>query len=215
MSAEQSVQTESHIIQYISVIPDPRQHSCNFKHPLISVVFTALVTALCGANDWMEVETLGNVLKNWIAQFVPLPYGIPSHDTFGRLFSILSPKAFNEFLIKWMNHLREKREKDVIAFDGKTLRGTLDGNLGLKALHILNAWSVDNGICIGQLKVEDKSNEIKAVPELIELLDLKGCIITTDALNTQKEIATKIKKAKADYESIPVMDFLFDMSLSQ
>lgn len=197
--------TESRVIQYLSIIPDPRKESFNFKHPLISTVFVAIVGGLCGANDWHEVEIVGQSLKDWMQQFVPLPYGIPSHDTFGRLFSMINPKAFNEFLIKWMDLLREKREQDVIAFDGKTLRGTIDGAHGLKALHILNAWSVENGICLGQLKVDDKSNEMKAVPKLIELLDLKGCIVTADALNTQKEIATKIREAGADYV-LPVKD---------
>ena len=125
-------ETESRVIQYLSIIPDPRKESFNFKHPLISTVFVAIVGGFCGANDWHEVEIVGQSLKDWMQQFVPLPYGIPSHDTFGRLFSMINPKTFNEFLIKWMDLLREKREPDVIAFDGKTLRGTIDGAHGLK-----------------------------------------------------------------------------------
>lgn len=188
------------IIQYIEEIPDPRNtRSFNFKHSITSIIFITFVSALCGANDWIETEVVGNSIKDWFTKFVPLPHGIPSHDTFGRVFSLINPRAFNEFLIKWMGVLREKFSQDIISFDGKTLCGTAEKGVGLKGLHILNAWSKENGICIGQLKVDDKSNEITAIPKLIELLDLKDCIVTTDALNTQKENAEKIQQAGADY----------------
>jgi predicted transposase YbfD/YdcC len=142
---------------------------------------------------------IGNAIKDWLSGFITLPHGIPSHHTFGRVFSLISPTSFNEFLIKWMGLVRERFSQDVISFDGKTLCGTAKKGIGIKGLHILNAWSKENGICIGQLKVDDKSNEITAIPKLIELLDLKNCIVTTDALNTQKENAAKIKEAGADY----------------
>jgi predicted transposase YbfD/YdcC len=188
------------IIQYIERIPDPRDTSAlNFKHPLTSIIFIAFVSSLCGANDWIEVEIIGNAIKNWFTQFIALPNGIPSHNTFGRVFSLISPNSFNEFLIRWMDLIREKFSQDIISFDGKTLCGTAEKGIGIKGLHILNAWSKENGICIGQLKVDDKSNEITALPKLIELLDLNDCIVTTDALNTQKENAAKIKEAGADY----------------
>lgn len=188
------------IIQYIEEIPDPRSsESFNFKHPFTSVIFIAFITSLCGANDWVEVEVTGNAIKDWLAQFVSLPHGIPSHNTFGRIFALIDSKVFNDFLIKWMGLIREKVSQDIISFDGKTLCGTAENAIGIKGVHILNAWSKENGICIGQLKVNDKSNEITAIPQLIELLDLKGCIVTTDALNTQREVAAKIKQAGADY----------------
>ena len=187
------------IIQNIEQIPDPRKQSFNSRHPLTSIVFIALVAGLCGADIWVEVETVGHSLQAWIGRFVPLPCGIPSHDTFGRVFSLLCPKAFNDFLIKWMSFLREERGQDIISFDGKSLRGTADRSAGLAALHLVNAWSHDNGICLGQLKVDDKSNEITAVPQLIDLLDLKDCIVTFDALNTQKTIASKIIECGAEY----------------
>lgn len=195
-----SCKTKPKIIQYIEEIPDPRDTSAlNFKHPLTSIIFIAFVTSLCGANDWIEVEVIGNAIKNWFAEFVALPNGIPSHNTFGRVFSLISPNSFNDFLIKWMGLIREKFSQDIISFDGKTLCGTAEKGIGIKGLHILNAWSKENGICIGQLKVDDKSNEITALPKLIELLDLNDCIVTTDALNTQKENVAKIKEAGADY----------------
>jgi predicted transposase YbfD/YdcC len=200
MSNEHPNKFKPKIIQYIEEIPDPRNPSSfNFKHPFSSIVFIAFITTLCGANDWVEVEVTGNAIKDWIAQFVPIPHGIPSHNTFGRIFSLINPTSLNDFLIKWMESMREKIPQDVISFDGKTLRGTAEKGIGLQGVHILNAWSKENGICIGQLKVDDKSNEITAIPELIELLDLKKCVVTADALNTQKEVAAKIKRAGADY----------------
>lgn len=194
------------IIQYLQEISDPRAQSFRFRHPLISTIFIVLVTGLCGANDWVAVESMALGMQDWIAQFVPLPHGIPSHDTFGRIFSLLCPKEFNNFLIKWSSLLREKLDnKEIVNFDGKTMCGTAEKALGLKGLHILNAWSMDNGICIGQLKVDEKSNEITAMPELIKLLDLKNCIVTSDALNTQKLTAKAIINAEADY-ALPVKE---------
>lgn len=188
------------IIEYIEEIDDPRNpSSCNYKHPFVSIIFITFIGALCGANDWVEIENIGNEMKDWIKKFVPIPNGIPSHDTFGRLFTLVDPKAFGNFLIKWMDSVREKISGEVISFDGKTLCGTAEKGIGLKGVHILNAWSKENGICIGQLKVDDKSNEITAIPKLMELLDLKGCIITGDALNTQTAVAAKARESGADY----------------
>jgi len=195
------------IIRYIEEISDQRStKSLNYQHPLSSVIFIALVAGLCGANTWTAVHTIAVGMKEWIAQYVSLPNGIPSHDTFGRVFSILCPNEFNNFLIKWSSLLRSKYgEKEVVSFDGKTLRGTAEKSLGIKGMHILNAWSSDNGICLGQIKVDDKSNEITAMPKLIKLLDLKDCIITSDALNTQKKIAEEIIDAGGDY-ALPVKE---------
>ncbi|MGZ3634247.1 MAG: ISAs1 family transposase, partial [Parachlamydiaceae bacterium] len=181
------------IIEFIKQIPDPRAQSFHFQHPLVSIIFIVLVTGLCGANDWISVVEIARSMEKWIAQYVPLPYGIPSHDTFGRVFSMICPKEFNKFLINWSSLLREKKDgQEVVSFDGKTLCGTAERALGLKGLHILNAWSQDNGICIGQFKVDDKSNEITAIPQLIKLLDLENCIVTCDALNTQKNNAKAV-----------------------
>lgn len=192
--------SKSKIIEYIEEIPDSRNKcALNFKHPLSSIIFIVFVCSLCGANNWTEIETMAKGMQEWISKFVLLPNGIPSHDTLGRIFGLIDPKAFNNFLIKWMDSVRDRFSKDIISFDGKTLCGTAEKGIGLQGVHILNAWSKENGICIGQLKVNDKSNEIKAIPQLIELLDLKDCIVTSDALNTQKEVVAKIKEAGADY----------------
>jgi predicted transposase YbfD/YdcC len=128
-----------------------------------------------------------------------LPHGIPSHDTFGRIFGIIDNQSFSQLLIDWADHLRVKSENEVIAMDGKTLRGNSQKQAGLPGIHLLNAWSVDNGICLGHLDVDKKTNEIIVISKLIEILDLEGCIITSDALNTQKTTAEAVVKAKADY----------------
>lgn len=186
------------IIKLLEDVEEPRVPRCQ-KHPLISILFISIVGALCGADDWVHIEAMGNALQDWIVKFVPLPNGIPSHDTFGRVFSLIKPESFNSFLQSWATFLREHLDKEIINFDGKTLRGTAERGLGLQGIHILNAWSVENGISLGQLKVEDKSNEITAMPELIKLLELRGCVITTDALNTQREIAKAVVNGGADY----------------
>ena len=200
MSNESLNSQKINLIKYIEEINDPRStSSINYKHPFVSIVFIAFVASLCGANDWVEIEATGNEMKDWISKFVPIPHGIPSHDTFGRVFSLISPEAFGNFLIKWMDSIREKMSEEIISFDGKTFCGTAEKGIGLKDIHILNAWSSQNGICIGQLKVDAKSNEIKAIPKLMELLDLKGCIITSDALNTQKAVTSKARELGARY----------------
>jgi predicted transposase YbfD/YdcC len=137
-------------------------------------------------------------MKPWIAQFVDLSSGTPSAHTIERVFSLISPERMEKIFIEIMGILKEKKER-VVCFDGKTLRGTADANAGKQAIHLLNAWSVENGICIGHRKVDDKSNEITAIPELMDLLDLKGTIITADALNTQKTVAKKAIELGADY----------------
>lgn len=193
------------LIQYIQEIPDERGCYCNFKHPLISIVFIALVSALCGANNWQEVVVVGQNLRDWISRFVILPHGIPSEDTFERVFAMIRADAFNQFLTKLMSIFRDRIEGDIISFDGKSLRGTAEKGIGTKALHILNAWSGNYGLSLGQLAVDEKSNEITAMPFLMEILELKGCIITADALNTQKNIAAKAIELEADY-ALPVKD---------
>lgn len=191
------------LIQYIQEVPDARGQYCNFKHPLVSIIFIALVSALCGANNWQEVVVVGQSLKEWISRFVVLPHGIPSEDTFERVFAMIRVDAFNRLLGNMMGIFRETIRGEIINFDGKSLRGTAEKGVGKKALHILNAWSNQNGISLGQLAVDEKSNEITAIPLLMEMLDLKGCIITADALNTQKAVAKKAIELGADY-ALPV-----------
>src|SRR5690606_18270205 len=171
----------------------------NFKHSLTTVLFITIVCSLCGANDWEVIVVQAQAMSGWLSQYVDLTQGIPCVRTFKRVFEVICPEKMEAMLINVMEILREKKKGDVISFDGKTLRGTSASEKGLKGIHILNAWSKDNGICIGQTKVDDKSNEITALPELMDLLDLKGTIITADALNTQKETARKAIEKGADY----------------
>ena len=187
------------LIQILENVPDSRGPSCNFKHPLTTILFITVVCSLCGANDWEVIVIQAQAMRNWLSQYVDLSQGIPCVRTFKRVFESICPNKMEAMLIDVMEILREKKSGDVISFDGKTLRGTSVSEKGLKGIHILNAWSKDNGICIGQIKVDDKSNEITALPQLMDLLDLKGTIITTDALNTQKETAFKAIKGGADY----------------
>lgn len=187
------------LIEMLEKVPDPRGASCNFQHPLTSMLFIVIVTSLSGANNWIEIVALANSMKEWIGQFVDISSGIPSIYTFNRVFCVIAPSKMEEMLRKVMGILRKEKESDVIAFDGKSMRGTADPSAGVKAIHVLNAWSVENKICLGQKKVDDKSNEMTAIPELMDLLDLKGTIITTDALNTQKKVAIKAIERGADY----------------
>ena len=190
--------TKPKIIELAEKVPDPR--SDNFKkHPLVSMIFVALVGTVCGADDWVAISDTGEHLKDWIKQYVELPFGVPSHDTFGRTFGLIDNQAFSELLIDWADYLRVKSKNEIVAMDGKTLRGNAQKQAGLAGLHILNAWSVENGICLGHIDVDIKSNEITAIPKLIEILDLEDCIITADALNTQKTTAAAAIEAKADY----------------
>jgi predicted transposase YbfD/YdcC len=186
------------LIRVFEKIQDPRKPSCNFRYSLTSILFIVLVTSLCGADDWFTIEMLAKSMNDWIARFVDVSSGIPSAHTIERVFSLISPEAMEKTLVDVMSILKERKE-GVISFDGKTLRGTADRNIGKQAIHLLNAWSIENGICIGHKKVDGKSNEITAIPELMDLLDLRGAIITADALNTQKEVAKKAIEKGADY----------------
>jgi predicted transposase YbfD/YdcC len=185
------------IFKILEEVPDPRGASCNFKHPLTTILFITLACSLCGANDWETIGLQANALSKWLSLYIDLSAGIPCVRTFKRVFEALNPNKLEELLIKVMDLMRTKKEGDIVSFDGKTMRGTVSPDL--KGIHLLNAWSKENGICIGQIKVDDKSNEITAIPQLMELLDLEGTIITTDALNTQKQTACKAREKGADY----------------
>lgn len=187
------------LIQIFESIEDPRGASCNFKHPLTTILFITVICSLCGADDWELIVVQARAMTAWLAKFVDVSNGIPSVRTFKRVFEALSPLQLNRMLIEATSLCREKKNADVVSFDGKTMRGTSVIERGLKAIHMLNAWSHDNGICIGHVKVDDKSNEITALPQLMQVLDLKGTIITADALNTQKEIAAQAIIQGADY----------------
>jgi predicted transposase YbfD/YdcC len=177
-------------------VADPR--AGNRSHQLIDIIILAICGLLCGADSWVEIETFGKAKQGWFQQFLALRNGIPSHDTFGRVFAVLDPQQFREGFLNCVKALAELMEKNI-AIDGKQLRRSHDRANDQAALHVVSAWSAANGIVLAQEKVPDKTNEIIAIPVLLELLDLANCIITIDAMGCQTKIAQKIIDADADY----------------
>lgn len=176
-------------------LPDPRVERTKV-HNLEVILFISLCSYLSGADGFYDMEDYALAKQEWLRKHIGMQ-SVPSHDTFNRVFQAISPTCFGECLIELSKRLREHVCGDIVAFDGKTHRRTKtqDGN----ALHMLNAWSVENRLVLGQLAVEEKSNEITAVPQLMDMLDLKGCVVTADALNCQKTVAAKAIEKKADY----------------
>lgn len=184
------------LVRIFSGVPDPRRAG-SVKHKLGDVLTIALCTTLCGRNDFTEMEAWGTLNEGWLRGFLELPHGIPSHDTFRAVFGALDPGRFLEAFMLWVAGVRSKLEGEVVALDGKALRGT-KGDPGAM-LTVVGAWAAGQGISLGQLRVEGTSNEITAVPKLLDLLDVRGCTVTTDAMGCQKEIAAKCVARGAGY----------------
>jgi predicted transposase YbfD/YdcC len=168
-------------------------------HRLIDILTITLLAVICGADDWTDIEVFGRVREAWLREFLELPNGIPSHDTFRRVHELLSRNQFAAALLQWTQALQEATGSELVAIDGKTLRRSHRKRGGLAALHLVTAWSTQQGLTLGQYATEDKSNEITAIPELLKLLNLKGCTVTIDAMGCQKEIAAGIRDRKAEY----------------
>ncbi len=183
--------------KHLDCFNDPRQH--NIRHKLFDILMIALCATICGADSWVQIAEYGRSKFDWFEQFLELPNGIPSHDTFGRLFAMLNPKEFQNFFTLWVQDLTESLNYKMVAIDGKTHRGSHDRGIGKAAIHMISAWATEIGIVLGQLKTHDKSNEITAIPELIKTLSLEGTIVTTDAMGCQKKITHTIVEEKADY----------------
>lgn len=181
---------------YFGEIEDPRMDR-NKKHLLGEILFIALCSILVGGENFKDMETFGRSKQAWLKGYLKLPYGVPSHDTFRRIFCLLKPEHFSETLINWTQALREQSDGEIVAIDGKSLRRT--GKTKEDIVHVVSAWAATNRLVLGQLKVDGKSNEITAVPELLRRLELTGCIVTLDAMGTQKNIAKEISEADADY----------------
>ena len=186
------------LIEYFADLPDPRIDRCK-AHQLNDIIVIAILAVICGAEHFTEMEAFAEATEDWLKTFLKLENGIPSHDTFARVFALISPTAFNERFVEWMQAVRTATADEVVAIDGKTMRRSHDKGQGQAAVHLVSAWATRNRLTLGQLKVAEKSNEITAVPELLRLLNLKGCIVTTDALNTQKEIVDEIRRQGANY----------------
>ncbi len=186
---------------YFSEIADPRGVSNAQRHLLLDILMVALCAVLSGAQTFVEMEEFGFEKHKWLRERLGLKLrnGIPSHDTFGRVFAALCPAAFSQAIQQWTQALYEHTKGGVIAIDGKTLRRSFDTATGKAALHVVNAWANDARLMLAQCPVEGKSNEIKAVPTLLAMLDVRGCIVTCDALNTQKGLARQIIEQGGDY----------------
>jgi predicted transposase YbfD/YdcC len=179
-------------------LPDPRVvNRC--QHRMLDILAIAILAVLSGADDWTDIEMFAQTREEWLKQFLELPGGIPSHDTFRRVFSLFDRKQFALCLLRWTQALAEASGGKLIAIDGKTLRRSQRKKAELAALHLVTAWSSENGLTLAQVAVEDKSNEITAIPELLRLLNLKGCTVTIDAMGCQKEIVDEIRQTKAHY----------------
>ena len=178
-------------------LEDPRMNRRK-QHLLMDIVGITVCAVIAGADGWVGVASFGKAKEAWLRTFLELPNGIPSHDTFGRVFSLIDPQAFEECFRAWVQAVQD-RVAGIVAVDGKTVRRSHDRSKGKKAIHIVSAWTTENGVALGQVKVDDKSNEITAIPELLRVLDIKGCLVTIDAMGCQREIAQTIVDAGADY----------------
>lgn len=178
-------------------VKDPRVERTK-KHKLIDIIIIAICATICGADGWTEIEQFGIEKEAWLKTILELPEGIPSHDTFGRVFKHIDPAEFEACFFEWVQSIRERVE-GVIAIDGKTLRHSHDKSNGKKALHIVSAWSVENRLVLAQVAVDQKSNEITAIPLLLRQLSLSGCIVTIDAMGTQKETTKQVVDDDGDF----------------
>lgn len=183
---------------HFAKLEDPRNlASCD--HLLLDILSIAILAVACGADDFTDMETFGQLRREWLQTFLELPKGTPSHDTFRRVFNLLDRKQFAACLFQWTQALHEATGGKLIAIDGKALRRSLAKKSGKARLHLVTAWASENHLTLGQVACEDKSNEITAIPELLKLLNLKGCTVTIDAMGCQKEIAEQIREQGGDY----------------
>jgi len=186
------------IEEHFNKVTDPRMDRTK-EHKLIDMIAIAICAVICGAEGWTDIENFGNSKLSWLKSFLELPNDIPSHDTFGRVFSILDAQQFQLAFYEWVLAVNEIVQGQIINIDGKRLAGSEDKLLGKRAIYMVSAWAEENEIVLGQRKVDEKSNEITAIPELLKILALSGCIVTIDAIGTQTHIAQTIIEAEADY----------------
>ena len=183
------------LISIFSELKDPRIDRTK-RHSLIDIITITICAVAPGADSWVDVELFGKSKKEWLSGFLELPNGIPSHDTFGRVFSMLDAEAFQSCFVKCVKSVSEVTQGQIIAIDGKTLRRSHYSGAGKSAIHMVNAWASANNLVLGQVKVDDKSNEITAIPKLLEMLEVTGCVVT---IGCQTEIARAIDSRGADY----------------
>ncbi len=191
-------QIQADLSSYFTDVKDPRVNRTK-KHLLKDILVIAILAVIAGAQGWEDIENYGCAKQQWLEEFLELPNGIPSDDTFRRVFERIDPIALSECLTKWVQQLIPSLEPKIVPIDGKCLRGSSDREQGIKALHLVTAWVAEQNLTLGQIKVEDHSNEITAIPTLLELIDIQGAVITIDAMGTQTEIVRLIRQKKADY----------------
>lgn len=186
-------------LKHFDELQDPRENNHNRRHNFRDIIVIALLGTICGCDTWVEICVFAKARIDWLKTFLELPNGIPSHDTFGRVFALLDSEKFEACFCAWIDSLSIDIVNEIISIDGKTLRGSHNRNKGQKPLHLVSAWAAKNRILLGQVKTEEKSNEIKAIPELLDVINVKGSIVTIDAMGCQQEIAKKIVDQGADY----------------
>jgi len=184
------------LFEHFQNLQDPRVNRTK-RHDLLDVMIISVCTLLCGGETYNDMEDFGKAKEDWFKTFLKLPNGIPSHDTFNRVFAALDPNKFLDCFLEWTQAMREVVDKEIVALDGKALRSALNKDDQLK--YVVSAWAESNNMVLGQIKVADKSNEITAIPKLLRVLELSGCIVTIDAMGCQKKIAKEVIEADADY----------------
>ena len=193
MTARLSARIQDHF----ATLTDPRRRKVTY--PLINVVAITVCAVICGADDFVAIAEFGRKKKEWLSTFLDLSRGIPSHDRFNAIFAAIKPAEFEACLLSWITSLHEITAGQIVAIDGKTLRRSFDKASGKSAIHMVSAWATANHISLGQVMVDAKSNEITAIPKLLKMLDVSGCLVTIDAMGCQTAIAQAIVEAKADY----------------
>ena len=186
------------LLNQLSIIRDPRQPT-KVHHNLVDVLFLAITAVISGCEGWEEIEDFGNAKLDWLRKYLPFASGIPSDDTISRIFQLIDPKEFQKCFAGWMKSCCEMTHGSVVAIDGKTLKGSFNKKNKTDTIHMVSAFSAANSVVLGQVKTSAKSNEITAIPRLLELLDIRGCLITIDAMGCQTKIAKKIVDKGADY----------------
>jgi predicted transposase YbfD/YdcC len=187
----------SRLDHHFASLTDPRERKV--VYPLLNVITIAICAVISGANDFVAIAKWGRTKTDWLAQFLDMSSGVPSHDRFNAIFAAIKPDEFEKCLLSWITSIHELVDSQIVAIDGKTLRGSYNKASAKSAIHMVSAWATANQISLGQVVVDAKSNEITAIPKLLEILELSGCIVTIDAMGCQTEIASKIKDGKADY----------------
>lgn len=191
-------QTPKTLLEHFSIIDDPRIDRTK-RHKLIDILVISICATICGAETWEDFELFGYAKKDWFKTFLELPGGIPSHDTFRRVFARLDPTQFQQAFLDWVRSVTQLTEGEVVAIDGKQLRRSTDQAAGKNPINMVSAWAEANRLVLGQVRVDEKSNEITAIPVLLRMLEIAGCIVTIDAMGCQTEITSEIIKKQADY----------------